>query len=345
MADTDKTLKLRIEADDAASPKIKNVSDESERYQATLQAMADKARGATDGTTALNSAVREYAESVKSAKAEMESSGGAFVPDNLADKLKQVGEDAHKGSEGVEHFNLHGREMYHLAGMLNRILPGSGEALKAFGHQADGGALALIGITTALEIVIHSFEELTRNAKAADEALAAIVDEKYDTAAVEGVAKAWNEATAAQEVYRRSLAERHEDDNDPSKGLADRALRSARDYQSAQQQISEAQKKLGEASIEEMEKQGLISHQEALKQKLQLDFEYEQRRLALAKATDEAELKIKRDTAEIVKEQVASATTNENAAAQKSAAADASKAHIQTEIEKTKQDQAARMRC
>jgi len=263
------------------------------------------------------------------------------ILNKTGEAAKQTGRDATKGGEGVHEFNVHGRELNHLAGMLNRILPGTGEALKAIGHSGDEGAMMMIGLASVVEIVSKSLEQMSENARKADEGLAAIVDEKYDTEATRQVADAWNNAATAHDLYVRSLREHHEDDNDPSKGPMDRAARTAKEAQSEQQKIDDAQKKLGEAYIDELENHGVITHARALAAKLQLDEQYEQRKLALVHQADQQELDIKQKTVDIVQKQKADATTNEADAEKKSGAAEAGVAHVKMEIDKSKQDKAA----
>jgi hypothetical protein len=318
MADADKTLKLLIELGVLGK-------EEAEAANSLL----DEAK---QSTAALAKEMGVLTESADEAEKILAKTGEA---------AKGVGDAAEKGGEGVHGFNLHGRETFHLAEMLNRVLPGSGEALKAVANSGDQGTMALLGLTAVIEIISNGFEELSRNAKAADEGLAAILDEKYDADAIRGVADAWEKAATAQEIYRLGLAEKEQDENDPTKGAADRALRAAKSYETAQQQINAAQQKLGEASIEEMEKKGVITHQQALLAKLQLDEAYEKRRLELATETDAKEIDIKQRTADIVAKQKATAETGEAAAENNSAKADAAVAHVKTEIKKTEQDKAA----
>jgi len=222
--------------------------------------------------------------------------------------------------------------------MLNRVLPGAGEALKMVGHAGNAAEMSLIAVVAVVEILMRDFEEMAKSAKRADEELATLLDEKYDAAAIRGVAKAWEDAATAQEIYRLGLAEKQQDENDPTRGAADRALRAAKSYETAQQQINDAQKKLGEASIEEMEKKGTITHQQALIAKLQLDEAYEKRRLELAAETDAKGIDTKQRTAAIVAKQKAVAEIGESYAEKISAKADADVAHVKMEISKTGTD-------
>lgn len=156
---------------------------------------------------------------------------------------------------------------------------------------------------TVLEILIDDFKMMAESARRGDEALAAILGEKYDADAPRGVAEAWRAATDAHAAYVESLEEHREDDNDPGNGPMDRASRAAKERESAQQKINEAQKKLAGASVDEMEQRGLLTHQQALAARLQLDAQYEQRRLALAHEADGQELELKQRTADIVAKQ------------------------------------------
>ncbi len=170
---SDNTLKLAIdlqktgEGGAQAQGELKAVADDSARYQATLAAMAAKEEAAKDGATELNAAVREYAEAVKAAKSEMESGGGAFIPDNLAGKLKETG--AAMDEAGGKAGNSAGKHLAlrRIMGELNRISPGLGEAMHLLseayleaGEAAEGGAVGVAGFTAALDALLVSLGPL-----------------------------------------------------------------------------------------------------------------------------------------------------------------------------------------
>jgi len=315
MADSDKILKLLIDMGVAGKEDVQ-----------AANTLLDESK---EGVSALAKEMGVITVSAEEAEKILAKTGEA---------AKGVGEAAGKGGEGVHGFNIHGREMHHLAGMLNRVLPGAGEALKMVGHAGNAAEMSLIAVVAVVEILMRDFEEMAKSAKRADEELATLLDEKYDAAAIRGVAKAWEDAATAQEIYRLGLAEKQQDENDPTRGAADRALRAAKSYETAQQQINDAQKKLGEASIEEMEKKGTITHQQALIAKLQLDEAYEKRRLELAAETDAKGIDTKQRTAAIVAKQKAVAEIGESYAEKISAKADADVAHVKMEISKTGTD-------
>lgn len=259
----------------------------------------------------------------------------------LAD-IKRIGETAEGSGQKVEkEFNVHGRELYRVANLINRAVPGAGEALRAFAKRNDEGALAMIGVVAVAEILITSYKQMAANAKAADTALASMLEDKGDTKAVQAIADAWNEATNAQESYRRSLIEKASDEMDPTKGLADRALNAAKTYASAQEQINDAQRKLGIASIDEMEKQGVISHQQAIINKLKLDADYEAARLKLQHDADSREVDIKTKTAEIVKGQMEASRKDEAEAATAATAAHTAAERNKSKIEELRKTEEA----
>jgi len=231
--------------------------------------------------------------------------------------IAEYGKTAEKAGEGVEKFNVHGRELNHLAEMLNRVMPGAGEALKTVGHSGDQSAMAMIGLAAAIEIVSKSYEQLKENSKAADEAVAAIMAEHGDAEAVRAIAKAWEDAATEQEIYRLGLAQRHDDNNDPTKGAAERELNAAKAAAQGKEQLLKDEYDMGVASIQALEEQGLISHQQALTKKLALDQAYETARIKIQQDADAQDLSLKQGTLDTAKKQKAADDIAEQNAAVK----------------------------
>jgi hypothetical protein len=232
------------------------------------------------------------------------------------DKLNQTAGAAKKGlagaGEATEGLNVKGRELYRIAGMIDRIIPGAGDAIRAFGKRNDQTALAVTGVAAALEIVLITYKKIADGAKAADEAIATLLTEGGSKAAIEAMRKAWEDADIASTVYHYNL---FRDEDDAVKRIADTNIEIAKRFQTAQEQINNAQKGVAEASIEAMEKNGVISHEEALKRKYELDVEYENKRLALMRQTDARILDIQRGELAAKIGQKGAADSNEAAAA------------------------------
>jgi hypothetical protein len=129
--------------------------------------MADKESGAAEGTTGLNKAVREFAEAVKAAKDEMESGGGAFIPDNLAGKIKEVGGAEEELGDKAAQAGLKHMAISRIMSELGHLSPGLGEALgmvsdayKLAGESAEGGAVGATQFAAAMDEVLLSMGPL-----------------------------------------------------------------------------------------------------------------------------------------------------------------------------------------
>jgi len=119
----------------------------------------------------------------------------------LADATAELGKKTVPAADAVEKLGGHSLELHRVASLLNRVLPGSGEAVRALEHSGSGTALAFIGMATAIEMVISAIEKLKASAKAADESLAQSLTEGGSLDAINKQKKAWEDADLAQEKY------------------------------------------------------------------------------------------------------------------------------------------------
>jgi hypothetical protein len=239
---------------------------------------------------------------------------GLLTPENAETAraaIAGVGKESAGAGEKVEGFNIHGRELSRIAGMMDRIVPGAGAAIRAFGQQNSEASMALIGIGGVLMVVIDLFKKVQAGAKAADDATAALLSEGGSKGAIAAVSKAWEDAHIASAVYHHKL---FQDEDDIVKRIADTNIEIAKRFQTAQEQIDQAQKGVAVASIEALEKQAVISHEEALKRKYELDVEYENKKLALTHQTDARVLEVQRGELATKTGQKGAADINEAAA-------------------------------
>jgi hypothetical protein len=217
---------------------------------------------------------------------------GLITPEN-ADKaraaLAGVGDESDKAGGKVEGFNIRGRELYRVAAMLNRIMPGAGDALRAFGRRNDEGALAMIGVAASLGMVIRLVHDYKKSAQEADESVSKLMASKFGAGVIEEVKKAWEDAELAEELYYHNLVR---NDEDTQKRVADSNLSRVKTQAAAQQQIDDAQKGVELASIEKLEHVGVVSHEAAAKMKHEIDVKYMNLRLALEREADAQELAI-----------------------------------------------------
>jgi hypothetical protein len=93
------------------------------------------------------------------------------------------------------------RELHRVASLMNRVIPGSGEAIKAMGHSGDSAALAFIGMAAAIEMVIGALDKMKAAAKAADESLAESLESAGSSGAINAQKKAWEDSDLAQDKF------------------------------------------------------------------------------------------------------------------------------------------------
>jgi len=189
MADSDKTLKLLIElgvigqADAEAANKLLAetkttagaAADESARYEATLQAMADKEEAAKDGVSDLNEAVRDYAELVKSVKAELGEGGDSLVPENLAGNIAGVGTAEEEAGEKASSSRTKHLLLHHAFAELDKIIPGLGTIVNAFERELGRLGEASPRAASGLVRVGQGAEAAGAGCAAAEPAVASLI--------------------------------------------------------------------------------------------------------------------------------------------------------------------------
>ena len=254
MADSDKTLKLRVELDGYVMPgaaeaeaKLKTQADDLAKSMGVVSVSAGEA----------DKIIKQTGESAAAAGGKMEESGQHTK--------------AHAG---------HAREMHHVFSQLNHLVPGLGTALKAAFHPDSIGIISVVLAFEALSTVLE-------NIKAIDEIK--LADFTGDKAAVDAVREAYEHARVAAALF----VDEQNRLNHAGASAEEVQKREAENYKnlaSAQEQFNSARKKLGEAEIEEREKKGVITHAEALKEQFALDVAYAAQKLQLEAQTDAAQL-------------------------------------------------------
>jgi len=284
MSDADKTLKLRIEVDGYIMPgaveaeaKLKSEADQLARSMGVITVSAAEA---------------------EKALAEM------------GEKAGHAGSKIHESSEHVRSHAGHAREMHHVFGELNRIVPGLGTALKGAFHP---DSIGIVGCILAFEALKSVLEDI----KALDEIK--LANFTGDQAAIEAVRESYEKARVAAAAFV------DEQNHLNRVGLtadevAKRQIENQKNLASAQEQFNSAAKKFADSEVDERERKGVITHAEALKEKFVLDVEYARRKLQLEAQTEQAELAAKQKELATVKTQLAQAqgdlaTDESNAAA------------------------------
>lgn len=237
---------------------------------------------------------------------------GAEAAKSSLGKLTETTDETKKSlknaGEKTEKLNVKGRELYRVAAVVDRIVPGAGEAIRAFGQRGDETALAIVGLTAALEIALITYKKIEEGAQSASKALATLMEEKGIADAIDAQRKAWEDADLAEANYYHNLL-LHTDDE--VKRLTDSAVAIAKRKQAAQQQIDDATKAVEEAKIDARERNGVISHDEALKEKYALDVKYLNLRLDLERQFEAEELKTRQRELDIKRGQQPAVTRRE----------------------------------
>ena len=292
MADADKTLKLLIE--------LGVIGKEDARAAQQL--------------------LNETAERTKALSAEM---GVITVSAKEADKiLAQTGDTAAKAGEKIEESASQakkhagaGREMHRVFGELNRIVPGLGEVMKAAFHPDHIGIIGSLLAFEGLKAVLEDIKAV-ENIK--------LADFTGDKAAVDAVRDSYEKArVAAQNFFDEER--RISGAGMTAQEVAKRQIENSNNIFKAQEQFAAAQKKLNEAFVEQNEKAGVITHEEALAEKFALDVEYTKKKIQLDEQAAAAELAAKQQQLETERAQLAKAQADQTTDEANATAAEAAK--------------------
>ena len=256
------------------------------------------------------------ADEIRKAEIDIESKYDSKGTDQAAKAMETLGDAAQKTTAahnelGEETENVEkrlggltneARETRHAFMELNRLFPGVGDALMGLSGDGSKTLLAVATLAVGVQTTIEAFKSYSKAAQDADEATQ-ILQKGIMLDAVKALADAWNEAAKAEEIYHLGIRGKDSGVSDIEKN-ADAVKKGFE----AQKQLFEQQKALELATINEQENAGVISHKQALAEKLKLDAEYEQARIELeqkaqaaeeaAKQTQIAQLKSLRQNAE-----------------------------------------------
>lgn len=278
MPDTDKTLKLLIEL---------GVVGEADA-QAAEKLLAETKEGAASLSKEMGVLTVSAADAEKILSETGKTAGDA-------------GKALDDSGEKVEKHTGHAREMHHVFGELNRIVPGLGTALKVAFHP---DMIGIVGAVIAFEALHRVMEDI----KAIDDIK--LADFKGDKEAIDAVRQSYEQAQVAAQTFvdeqdRLNHAGLSADD------VAKRRIESYKNLTTAQEEFNTAQKKFAEAGVDDQEKKGLITHAEAVKEKFALDVEYTGKKLQLDAQLAADELRIKQQALQTEREQLTRASQDQ----------------------------------
>ncbi|MGA2869582.1 MAG: hypothetical protein ABSF34_10535, partial [Verrucomicrobiota bacterium] len=205
------------------------------------------------------------------------------------------------------------REIFRVTSELNRIVPGLGEAMRA-AFEPDS-----INIVGAL-IAIEAFKSVLEDMSALDSVqLAKFTGDKE---AIDAVKEAYEKITIAVQIFNEEII-RQNGAGISAEDLAKRQMENYKNLAKAQEDYNSAQKKLGDSQIDANERNGVISHQQALEQKFALDVQYAQKKLQLDAQMAAAELSAKQEQLATEQQQLAALQADQATDAANAKAADA----------------------
>ena len=283
------------------------MSDDNKNLNIQITTKADLA-----GAQAANAAVSDLTGSTKQ---------NAAATRDLGDAEKKTAEHTEKHAEG-------GRELHRALHSLDQIVPGLGEALKvAFRPEEIGIVGALVAFETLKSVLedISALEEIK------------LANFTGDKAAVEAVRDAYEKAAVAARLFVDEQS-RLDAAGLSAGDIATRQIQIVKNLTSAQEQYNTAQHGLAESMIEANEKNGLISHQQALQQKFALDVEYARKKLQLDEQTAAAEIAAKQRQLATEKAQLAQADADRSTDEANAASAAAAKGRHDKDIEAQKKN-------
>jgi hypothetical protein len=191
--------------------------------------------------------------------------------DDLDNAIGRLNRSLHGSSHHFNSARLNS-ELFRISMMsLGAYMPGLETALYAALSAGEASFLGIMGALLAFENEMASLSDTAAIQQAAF---------KGDADAIAAVETATQKADIAARLFLEDLVQQ----NAAGATAADVAARIAGNYKNlitAQSELDNAQKSVGAASIEAREKRGVISHQEALEEKLKLDALYAQRKLQL----------------------------------------------------------------
>jgi hypothetical protein len=208
-----------------------------------------------------------------------ESMGVITVSATEANKiLEQSGEKAEISHRGFKK----------LAHMIGSDIPGATAMMEA-GFSASaapmmGATFLLIG---GIEMLRHALAKIAEDKKLAREIDQQMIAMESKHADVVGASRrALEQAEVAEEAFHHNLARNTRNAVDEAEKLAEALLKTASASDSAH---ADRRKNIADSRIADMERQGVISHEAALKMKEQLDIEYEKNKLIRQMAADKLE--------------------------------------------------------
>lgn len=292
MADADKLLKLIVDLELVGKEDMQAATDLLNQQKKSVKELADEEVAASQKTIAAKNQEREVLEQIKAQRASASAAGRDTS--KFDDAIKRLN---HSLEEGGHHFNSArlNSELFRISMMsLGAYMPGLETAFYAAFSAGQASFLGIMGALLAFENEMKSLS---------DTAAIQEVAFKGDADAIAAVESATQKADIAARLYIEDLVRQ----NAAGASAADIAARTVTNYKnlaSAQEELDQAQKSVGAASIEARERKGVISHQQALEEKYRLDVSYAQRKIQLEAWTNQQEEAAKRQQLQTEQQQL-----------------------------------------
>jgi uncharacterized protein YbaA (DUF1428 family) len=172
------------------------------------------------------------------------------------------------------------REIFRIANELNQIMPGLGEAMRGVFDPESFGIVAAL-------LAVEAFKSVMDDLAAIDKIQ--LANFTGDKAALDAVKDAYEKCAVAAALFNDEII-RQNTVGMSAEDISKRQIENYKNLEKAQDDYNTAAKRLGESQIDAAEKNGVISHAQALQEKFALDVEYTAKKMQLDAQADAATL-------------------------------------------------------
>jgi hypothetical protein len=298
MSDSDKSLKILIDlgfiGQDQAAAAKKALDDFNQSTKSTTE-LAQQEIERSKELIVQRQRELEVLKALERQRAELTAAGQSTAEvDNAIGRLNRSlnGSSHHFNSARIN------SELFRISMMaLGAYMPGLETALYAALSAGEASFLGIMGALLAFENEMKSLNETAEIQQVAF---------KGDADAIAAVETATEKADIAARLFIEDMV-RQNAAGATAADVANRITGSYRNLIAAQSDLDKAQKAVGEASIEALEKNGVLTHKQALEEKFKLDVFYAQRKLNLDGWLHQQEEAAKRQQLETEKQQLQAA--------------------------------------